>query len=73
MTTTGRTAPRRTNNSAIARARLAKGLTQRQLAEAVGTSSQQVANWEQGLRKPKFDALRRMADALDVDALSLIE
>jgi len=45
------TVPRHTNDSLIAQARLAKGLTQAQLAEAIGVKPTQIANWEQGTRK----------------------
>ena len=67
------TLPRRTNDSLIAQARLAKGLTQAQLAEAIGVKPTQIANWEQGTRKPKIDALMRIGDALGIDWTTLIQ
>lgn len=67
------TLPRRTNDSLIAQARLAKGLTQAQLADAIGVGQTQIANWESGFRKPKMDALMRIGAALGVDWTTLIE
>lgn len=66
------TLPRRTNDSLIAQARIAKGLTQAQLAEAIGVKPTQIANWEQGTRKPKVGALMKIADALGIDWTTLI-
>ena len=66
------TLPRRTNDSLIAQARLAKGMTQAQLAEAIGVKPTQIANWEQGTRKPKVGALMKIADALGIDWTTLI-
>jgi transcriptional regulator with XRE-family HTH domain len=66
------TVPRHTNDSLIAQARLAKGLTQAQLAEAIGVKPTQIANWEQGTRKPKVGALMKIADALGIDWTTLI-
>ena len=65
--------PRKTNNSKIARARLKKGWTQGQLADAIGVLQQQIANWEGGFRKPKIDALMRIGDALGIDWTKLID
>ena len=64
--------PRHTNDSPIAQARLKKGWTQAQLADAIGVKPTQIANWEQGFRKPKMDALMRIASALGIDWTSLI-
>ena len=69
-------APRRTANSdanPIARARLAKGMTQGELAQEIGVSQQQLGQWEKGGRKPKVDALIRIADALGIDFRELFE
>ena len=67
-----RSNPRRTNSSPIAAARLAKGLTQAQLAEAVGTTQGQIARWETGARNPKVPALAKIAQALGVTIEQLI-
>ena len=69
-----RKAPRdRGTLSPIARARLSVGLTQAQLAQAVGVKPQQIGNWERGLRNPKLDALKKMADALGCDLSDLMK
>ena len=67
------TLPRHTNDSPIAKARLSKGWTQGQLADAIGVKQTQIANWETGFRKPKMDALMRIGDALGIDWTTLIE
>lgn len=50
-----------------ARERL-RGLTQAQLAEKTGLPSTSISHFEksEGTRKPSFDNLRRLANALDV-------
>ena len=65
--------PRCTGDNPIARARRARGMTQKQLADVIGVKPQQVANWEQGLRNPKLPALMKLADALAVDLMSLVQ
>lgn len=64
--------PRHTNDSIIAQLRIQRGMTQAQLAEAIGTSQQQLAQWENGGRKPKLAALTRLAQALGVDLMTLV-
>ena len=71
--TDGRKEPRnRGNTSPITRARMAAGMTQAQLGEAIGVKPQQIGNWERGIRNPKIHALKKMADVLEcsVDDLS---
>ena len=68
-----RQGPRQTNGSAIAAARIARGMTQSQLGAAIGVLGTQVSNWERGLRRPKLDALLRIADALKVPLDDLIK
>jgi transcriptional regulator with XRE-family HTH domain len=48
-------------------ARKSAGLTQRQLAERIGTDSFQVSRWERGANRPQDDTLTALAYALDVD------
>lgn len=43
-----------------------KGLTQEELANAVGVARQTVAKWESGASTPDLEKSRRLADALDV-------
>lgn len=64
--------PRKTNDSQIALARLARGMTQAQLAAAIGVSTSQIALWETGARNPKLNALQKIAAALDIKLDDLI-
>lgn len=52
---------------ALIEARLARGLSQRDLAERLHTSQSVVARLEQGKRMPRIDTLHRLAEALDVE------
>lgn len=47
--------------------RQAKGLSQRELAEIVGTTQSAIARLERGGRPPRIDTLLRIADALECD------
>ncbi|MGN0995699.1 MAG: helix-turn-helix transcriptional regulator [Candidatus Ventricola sp.] len=58
--------------SPIASARMSAGMTQAQLAEAIGVKPQQVGNWERGERNPKLDALERIAGACGCTVQDLI-
>lgn len=51
----------------VADRRQAKGLSQRELAEMVGTTQSAIARLERGGRPPRIDTLLRIADALDCD------
>src|SRR5919198_6010581 len=51
----------------VAERRLAKGLSQRELAERVGTTQSAIARLERGGRPPRIDTLLNIADALDCD------
>ena len=42
-----------------------KGMTQIELAQALGVSSGTVAMWETGKRKPQFETLNRLCDLFD--------
>jgi transcriptional regulator with XRE-family HTH domain len=53
----------------VAARRQAKGLSQRELAELVGTTQSAIARLERGGRPPRIDTLLRIADALDCDLL----
>ena len=65
--------PRHTNDSKIAQARMAAGLTQSQLADRLGVTPQMVGRWERGERLPKLDTLRRIADALGIELNTLLQ
>jgi ribosome-binding protein aMBF1 (putative translation factor) len=47
--------------------RAASGLSQKDLAERVGTTQSAIARLESGGRPPKIDTLLRIADALDCE------
>jgi transcriptional regulator with XRE-family HTH domain len=51
----------------VAEQRQAKGFSQRELAEIVGTTQSAIARLERGGRPPRIDTLLRIADALDCD------
>jgi transcriptional regulator with XRE-family HTH domain len=51
----------------VAERRQAKGLSQRELAELVGTTQSAIARLERGGRPPRIDTLLRIADALDCE------
>ena len=52
---------------AVAARRVARGLSQRELAQRVGTTQSAIARLESGGRPPRIDTLLRIADALDCD------
>lgn len=62
---TARQQPRKTNDSPIARRRIARGMTQQQLAEAIGCKQKDVARWETGSVTPRVDKMIRIAAALE--------
>jgi transcriptional regulator with XRE-family HTH domain len=49
----------------VARLRIARGLTQEQLAEMVGTKQPSIARLESGKMEPRLSFLRRVVEALD--------
>lgn len=51
--------------------RLSRGMTQDQLAKAIGTSSSAVSMYEQGLRKPKDPIIEALADVFNVPKWSI--
>jgi ribosome-binding protein aMBF1 (putative translation factor) len=57
----------------VAEQRIAKGLSQRQLAERCGTTQSAIARLERGGRPPRIDTLLRIADALDCDLVVELE
>ena len=55
----------------IRAARKRKGLTQKQLAEKMGVTETYISQYERDLRRPKPETVKRIADALEIDALSI--
>jgi predicted transcriptional regulator len=51
----------------VSERRLAKNLSQRELAELCGTTQSAIARLERGGRPPRIDTLLRIADALECD------
>lgn len=52
--------------------RLERGMTQQELADAIGASTVGVRNWERGARKPTLDMLLALGHALDISIDALI-
>ncbi len=53
--------------SALIRLRLARGLTQEQLAKLLNTKQESIARLESGSSLPSLSTIRRVADALDAE------
>lgn len=51
----------------VAERRVAMNMSQRELAELVGTTQSAIARLERGGRPPRIDTLLRIAEALDCD------
>ena len=71
-----RTDPRpnsNTGSSPIAQRRIALGMTQQQLAEAIGSTQQMIAKWEMGKRDPRISSLLRLTEALNCNVDELIK
>lgn len=61
-----------TTGQLIQQARKSAGLSQKQLGEKLDLSASMIGQWENDLRNPKPDTLKRIAAALDIDWLSLL-
>ena len=57
----------------IQEARSKTGLTQQQLADAIGTTTQNISQYERGVRNPKIETLRKIADALGVPVAEFLD
>jgi transcriptional regulator with XRE-family HTH domain len=53
----------------VADQRQARGLSQKELAELVGTTQSAIARLESGGRPPRIDTLLRIAEALDCELI----
>ncbi len=47
-------------------------ISQKELGKRLGMSQQQIAQYENGNRKPKFETLKKIGDALEIDILHLL-
>lgn len=61
-----------TTGERIKAARKAAGITQAELSKKLGISYVGVSQWENNLRNPKFETIKRIAKALDVDVYELL-
>jgi len=52
--------------------RIQRGMTQMELAEALGTSQSSVASWEIGRREPDFKTIKRLSAFFDVPMSTLL-
>lgn len=59
--------------SKITQARIASGITQRELADGLGVSIAQAQRWEYGKHKPRASTLKRIGEILGVDWTTLVE
>ena len=66
------TAPRKTNDSRIAKERMRLGLTQTQLAEKIGVDRRQITSWETGERTPRSANLLKLSQVLGCSIEALI-
>lgn len=57
----------------IRKIREEKKITQKELAERLGTSQQNLAQYENGKRNPKIKTLQKIADALEIPVSELYE
>lgn len=55
----------------IRKLRKEKGMTQKELSAKLGTTPQNLAQYENGKRNPKIETLQKIADALNVNPLCL--
>ncbi len=62
-----------TTGSALARRRLAKGLSQYELADIIGCEYYEISCWERGKRRPRDSTLAALADALGCTAEELMD
>jgi predicted transcriptional regulator len=53
----------------VSERRVAMGMSQRELAELVGTTQSAIARLERGGRPPRIDTLLRIAEALDCELM----
>ena len=69
----GRKDPRLVNDSKLARVRIARGLTQTQLAEMTGCTQADISRWERGTHAMGSRRLAQIARALECRIEDIIE
>lgn len=57
----------------IARIRITKGYTQKEVCEKLGVATGLLGQYERGIRNPKLSMLRKLADVLEISLYDLIE
>ena len=62
-----------TNNNIMAEARKKAGMTQEQLAKAIGVNNRQVSVWECGRYPMRVIMAKRIADVLNIDWVQLVD
>lgn len=60
-------------NENIKNARKAAGITQKELAEAIGVRQKDISRWENGERTPNIEAFANICKALKASADMLLE
>ena len=61
-----------TTGELIRKARKEAGLTQAQLAKKLVIPYQSIGQWERNVRNPKYDTLKKIANALDTEWTKLV-
>lgn len=61
-----------TTGQRIQQARKIVGLSQKQLGEKLGLSASMIGQWENDLRNPKYETVKRIAIALNVEPWELM-
>ena len=61
-----------TTGQRIKKARKSAGMTQAELAKKLNIPFQSISQWERDIRKPKYETLLRIADALSLNFSELI-
>ena len=62
-----------TTGEKIKRIRQHRGMTQKELGDAVGLTANRIAQYEMGYRVPKAALLEKMAEVLRISRLALLE
>lgn len=60
-------------DSPLSRLRIARGLTQAQLAEKIGCTGKDISRWEHGVRRPSTPSLLKLSAALECSIEELLE